>query len=86
METNETTQSESTSTTSAPARYQELRALVAAMQGDFEKFYVQGNKAAGTRVRAAMQELKTFAQAVRTEVQGLKNEGKASPVEVPDAE
>ncbi|MEZ4364854.1 MAG: hypothetical protein R2939_01040 [Kofleriaceae bacterium] len=56
-------------------RYAELQALVAGMSADFEKFFVQGNKAAGTRVRGAMQELKTFAQNVRTEVQAIKNEG-----------
>ena len=56
-------------------RYAELQALVAGMAGDFEKFFVSGNKAAGTRVRGAMQELKNFAQAVRTEVQTIKNDG-----------
>lgn len=59
----------------APPRYLELKQLVAAMQADFEKFYLHGNKAAGTRVRAAMQELKTFAQNVRNEVQTIKNDG-----------
>ena len=58
------------------ARYAELQALVASMQADFEKFYNAGNKAAGTRVRNAMQELKTFAQLVRNEVSSIKNEGK----------
>lgn len=66
---------------SAPAntveRYEELKRKVAAMEDDFVRFYQQGNKAAGTRVRNAMQDLKTFAQAVRTEVQAMKNEGKA---------
>jgi hypothetical protein len=46
------------------------------MQADFEKFYNGGNKAAGTRVRNAMQELKAFAQTVRNEVSAIKNEGK----------
>ncbi len=59
-------------------RYQQLQALVAGMAGDFEKFYKDGNKAAGTRVRLAMQELKNFAQQIRTEVQAIKNEGKPS--------
>ena len=59
------------------ARYEELKRMVAAMEADFVRFYVKGNKAAGTRVRSAMQELKTFAQTVRTEVQTIKNEGKA---------
>ena len=61
---------------STVARYTELQALVAKMAPDFEKFYKDGNKAAGTRVRNAMQELKTFAQMIRTEVQSKKNEGK----------
>lgn len=60
-------------TTPGTARYSELKALVAAMEADFNKFYADGNKAAGTRVRGAMQELKNFAQAVRTEVQSIKN-------------
>lgn len=59
------------------ARYDELQALVAKMAPDFEKFYKDGNKAAGTRVRNAMQELKTFAQTVRTEVQAIKNDAGA---------
>ncbi|MBK9032969.1 MAG: histone H1 [Myxococcales bacterium] len=37
------------------------------MEADFIKFYNDGNKAAGTRVRGAMQDLKNFAQQVRTE-------------------
>lgn len=63
------------------ARFAELQALVAGMAADFEKFYNGGNKAAGTRVRNAMQELKAFAQMIRNEVTAIKNEGKggASP-------
>jgi hypothetical protein len=58
---------------SAPARYLELQRLIAGMAADFDKFYNHGNKAAGTRVRAAMQELKTFAQTIRNEVTTIKN-------------
>ena len=58
---------------SGASRFTELQALVAKMAPDFEKFYRDGNKAAGTRVRNAMQELKTFAQMIRTEVQSIKN-------------
>jgi hypothetical protein len=78
MENTENTESETTTTPTTPGsgRYAELQALVTGMAADFEKFYKEGNKAAGTRVRNAMQELKTFAQAVRTEVQSIKNEGK----------
>lgn len=66
---NPTTESE----TSAGGRYEELQQLVAGMASDFEKFYKDGNKAAGTRVRNAMQQLKTFAQTVRNEVTAMKN-------------
>ncbi len=43
------------------------------MSDDFSKFYDKGNKAAGTRVRKGMQELKKMAQEIRVEVQGRKN-------------
>jgi len=56
------------------ARYEELKQKVAEMEQDFVRFFVHGNKAAGTRVRNAMQELKVLAQAIRTEVQNIKNE------------
>lgn len=71
----EPTEAETPATTTPTSRFEELKMMVAAMEGDFDKFFGQGNKAAGTRIRAAMQELKTFAQAVRTEVQAMKNEG-----------
>lgn len=70
------TQNEATTTenkTSSTGRYAELQQLVAAMAADFQKFYQDGNKAAGTRVRSAMQELKAFAQTVRNEVSEIKN-------------
>jgi hypothetical protein len=75
MQTNTTPQTPS-ETMSPGNRYEELKQLVAGMAADFEKFYKDSNKAAGTRVRLAMQELKNFAQMVRTEVQTIKNEGK----------
>jgi len=77
MENNiETPTTETESENKAGGRYAELQRLVASMAPDFEKFYKDGNKAAGTRVRNAMQELKTLAQTIRTEVQAIKNEGK----------
>ena len=88
METNENVET-TASPSPAPAsvaRYTELQALVAGMAADFEKFYRDGNKAAGTRVRLAMQELKSFAQNVRNEVQSIKNEGKAQPEETETAQ
>ncbi len=53
-------------------RYQELLALVQSFEKDFEKFFVKGNKSAGTRVRKAMNELKRKAQEIRVEVQQVK--------------
>ena len=64
MQTNETTEHTEGQPMTQTNRFAELQALVAAMGPDFEKFYKDGNKAAGTRVRNAMQELKTFAQMI----------------------
>jgi len=50
-----------------------LKDLVMSLEDDFSKFYDKQNAAAGTRVRKGMQELKTMAQAFRTEVQNTKN-------------
>lgn len=86
MQTNENIENNETASTSSVARYTELQALVAGMAADFQKFYQDGNKAAGTRVRLAMQELKTFAQTVRNEVQSIKNEGKGDKSESEPAE
>jgi hypothetical protein len=55
-------------------RFSQLRDLVNSLQEDFTKFYDKGNKAAGTRVRKGMQELKNLAQDIRVEVQNSKNE------------
>jgi hypothetical protein len=76
METNSETRSTEPEATAPTSRFAELQQLVAAMASDFEKFYRDGNKAAGTRVRNAMQELKTFAQTVREEVLAIRNQGK----------
>lgn len=48
--------------------YNKIIELLEATKADAEKFFDKGNKAAGTRVRKAMQEVKALAQAVRTEV------------------
>jgi hypothetical protein len=42
------------------------------LKEDFEKFFVKGNKTAGTRIRRAMQELKKISQEVRNDVQEYK--------------
>jgi hypothetical protein len=42
------------------------------LKEDFEKFFIKGNKTAGTRLRKVMQELKKVAQEVRDDVQEYK--------------
>lgn len=54
-------------------KFQELKDLINSLEGDIDKFYSKGNSAAGTRVRKGMQDLKNIAQAIRAEVQELKN-------------
>ncbi len=54
------------------SQFSDLKDAVDALEEDFSKFYDKGNKAAGTRVRKAMQELKARAQAIRLDVQEKK--------------
>ena len=42
------------------------------LKDDFEKFFIRGNKTAGTRIRKVMQELKRLSQEVRNDVQEYK--------------
>ena len=52
--------------------FDELQNTVNDCQADLTKF-VDGNNSAGTRVRKAMQTIKSLAQEVRVEVQEQKN-------------
>lgn len=54
-------------------RFEEIRDHINALESDFAKFYEKGNKAAGTRVRKGMQDLKTLAQDIRKEITDMKN-------------
>ena len=42
------------------------------LKDDFEKFFIKGNRTAGTRIRKMMQELKKISQEIRTDVQDYK--------------
>ena len=55
------------------SRYSDLVDFVSELESDFNAFYEKGNKAAGTRIRKAMQEIKQTAQEIRLEVQAMKN-------------
>ncbi len=52
--------------------FDELRDMLDKSGDDFVKFYEKDNKAAGTRVRKAMQALKQKCQEVREDVQEKK--------------
>ena len=52
--------------------YDKLQDVINDTQSDVTKF-VEGNNSAGTRVRKAMQAVKSLAQEVRVEVQDQKN-------------
>ncbi|KAA5536360.1 histone H1 [Taibaiella lutea] len=54
-------------------KFNQLKELLATIEADADKFYNKGSKAAGTRVRGGMQEIKALAQEIRNEVTALKN-------------
>ena len=54
-------------------KYAQLKDLIISIEDDFSKFYDKGNKAAGTRARKAMQDVKVLAQDIRKEIQSRKS-------------
>lgn len=66
-------------------RFQQIKEIVDRVEEDFGKFYEKNNKAAGTRIRKAMQELKNLATDIRKEVQNMKN-AEENPAEAPKSE
>ena len=57
------------------SRVTDLQGLVDDVKSEMEKFYDKGNKAAGTRARKGLQDLKKLAQDIRLEIQNKKNAG-----------
>lgn len=57
-------------------RNEQLKSLIADLEPEMEKFYEKGNKAAGTRARKKLQEIKNVSQEIRLEIQDHKNSGK----------
>jgi hypothetical protein len=55
-------------------RYSELKDIIDDAEEDLMKFYEKGNKAAGTRARKSMMNLKKLAHEIRQEIQDIKNE------------
>jgi hypothetical protein len=54
-------------------KFEELKNLVASVENDAKAFYDKGNKAAGTRLRNALQQIKGAATDIRKEVTDKKN-------------
>jgi archaellum component FlaC len=54
-------------------KFEELKDLVTSVENDAKAFYDKGNKAAGTRLRNALQQIKVAATDIRKEVTELKN-------------
>lgn len=57
-------------------KFKAVKELVEAAEKDAAAFYEKGNKAAGTRLRNAMQQLKNAATDIRKEVTEKKNTAK----------
>lgn len=57
------------------SRIDEVKNLMTELEDDLDKFYNKGNKAAGTRARKQLQDLKKLSQEIRLEIQDIKNNG-----------
>jgi len=57
-------------------KFEELKDLVASVESDAKAFYDKGNKAPGTRLRNALQQIKVAASDIRKEVTELKRNAK----------
>lgn len=57
------------------SRIDEVKNLMSDLEVEMSKFYDKGNKAAGTRARKHLQNLKKLSQEIRLEIQDIKNKG-----------
>ncbi len=55
------------------SRLDEIKSIITGLEDDMGKFYEKGNKAAGTRARKGLQNLRKLSQEVRLEIQDIKN-------------
>ena len=53
-------------------KFKELQDVLNTVEQDAAKFYEKGNKAAGTRLRNGLQQIKVLATEIRKEVTELK--------------
>ncbi|MDR2272932.1 MAG: histone H1 [Sphingobacterium sp.] len=54
-------------------KFNQLKALIEGAEKEAEAFFKKNNKAAGTRLRNALQETKVIAQEIRNDVTAKKN-------------
>ena len=54
-------------------KFENLKSIIEGLAEDVQKFDEKGNKAAGTRVRQGLQEIKKVAQDLRKEISDRKN-------------
>ncbi len=59
-------------------KFENLVQSVKNLETDFEKFYVKGQAAAGTRLRKGLSDLRKHAQEIRKDIQAVKAERKAT--------
>ena len=52
--------------------FAQLKKAVLTLEADAEKFYNSGNKAAGTRLRNGLQQIKKVAQEIRQDINDIK--------------
>ena len=57
-------------------KFTQLKALIEGAENDAQAFYEKSNKAAGTRLRNALQQIKVAASDIRKEVTEKKNSAK----------
>ncbi|SMO43776.1 histone H1 [Gracilimonas mengyeensis] len=55
------------------SRMDDINNVIEELQVDMNKFYEKGNKAAGTRARKHLMNLKNLAHEIRQEIQAKKN-------------
>tara|TARA_R110001632_G_scaffold176033_1_gene295728 strand:- start:1686 stop:1859 length:174 start_codon:yes stop_codon:yes gene_type:complete len=54
-------------------KFEKLKEIIESMSEDVAKFDEKSNKAAGTRVRQSLQQIKNVAQELRVEISAKKN-------------
>jgi len=54
-------------------KFEDLKTIIESMSEDVAKFDDKGNKAAGTRVRQSLEQIKNVAQELRKEISEKKN-------------